>query len=606
MANRAKGALGAFMVAFTAAFFALGLAAPPSHAHAAEGDLTADTELVCTMDAQGNLTLPKATLTNNGSQDMVLESATCPAGFDWEFDLVGTTIPAGSSVTGTWTAKSPLTFDQAAAVAAAGKYLAGKFTYTANATGPQAFAVYSQTDNSLNFYKRSSVPAVGDTFEGKTVTEVYTGFETDSYWYGDAPWFYSQSSNAKTVAVVDEGIQPVSTRYWFYGMSNCTSMELSKLDTSNVTSMNFMFSGCSSLADLDVSGFDTQNVTNMYGMFSDCESLISLDLTKFDTSKVTSMNSMFESCSSLASLDLSEFKTQNVKDMGYMFNRCSSLISLNVAGFDTSNVTSMTRMFSDCKSLISLDLSGFDTASVTNMSSMFESCSSLASLNLSGLFNTSAVTNMEFMFYYMYELQEVKLGANFKFVGTGGELPTPLGDYITGADGSWYNSAGTAYAPADVPSNVADTYYASKRLVPAAASATALGLDAVDEEDTSSASIDADDGLQDSVTEAGSPICPDSPLLGTLTVEADPEDKGTLVAVASGLPDDAVPAFQWYRSGSPVQGASSDSYALTEPDVGSSIECRLSDSLGRYIGTITSNAVLVAKEPDGSISASIA
>lgn len=44
-----------------------------------------------------------------------------------------------------------------------------------------AFAVYSADDNSLDFYKRAEVPEVGDKFEFKTVTEVYTGFETGTY-----------------------------------------------------------------------------------------------------------------------------------------------------------------------------------------------------------------------------------------------------------------------------------------------------------------------------------------------------------------------------------------------------------------------------------------
>ena len=40
-----------------------------------------------------------------------------------------------------------------------------------------AFAVYSEDDNSLMFYKRRGVPKVGDMFNDRRVTEVYTGFE---------------------------------------------------------------------------------------------------------------------------------------------------------------------------------------------------------------------------------------------------------------------------------------------------------------------------------------------------------------------------------------------------------------------------------------------
>lgn len=53
----------------------------------------------------------------------------------------------------------------------------------------------------------------------------------------------------------------------FYGCSGLTALDLTPLDTQNVTSMNWMFSGCSALTALDLSSLDTQNVTNMSWMF---------------------------------------------------------------------------------------------------------------------------------------------------------------------------------------------------------------------------------------------------------------------------------------------------------------------------------------------------
>ena len=65
---------------------------------------------------------------------------------------------------------------------------------------------------------------------------------------------------------------------------------------------------------------------------------------------------------------------------------------------NTSAVTNMSYMFEDCLSLTSLDLSGFNTANVTNMSRMFYGCEALTSLSLSN-FNTAKVTDMSRMFY---------------------------------------------------------------------------------------------------------------------------------------------------------------------------------------------------------------
>ena len=44
-----------------------------------------------------------------------------------------------------------------------------------------AFAIYSETDNSLNFYKRDTTPVIGDTFNDRVVTKIYTDFETVAY-----------------------------------------------------------------------------------------------------------------------------------------------------------------------------------------------------------------------------------------------------------------------------------------------------------------------------------------------------------------------------------------------------------------------------------------
>ena len=183
----------------------------------------------------------------------------------------------------------------------------------------------------------------------------------------------------------------------FSHCSGLTSLEVSNLDTSKVTDMSRMFSHCSGLTSLDVSQLDTSNVTAMTGMFRLCSGLTSLDVSQLDTSNVTSMGEMFNSCSGLTSLDVSNLDTSNVTSMYQMFRSCSGLTSLDVSNLDTSNVTSMSGMFSGCSKLTSLDVSNLDTSNVTDMSQMFRSCSGLTSLDVSNL-NTGKVTDMSRMF----------------------------------------------------------------------------------------------------------------------------------------------------------------------------------------------------------------
>ena len=276
----------------------------------------------------------------------------------------------------------------------------------------QAFAVYCDADRSLRFYRRAEVPQEGESFEGRTVDEVYTGHSFTDGAMGAPllrrrPWGH-HAYDVETVEVVDEGIAPESTARWFSAFERMAFCDLSKLDTSRVTSMAAMFDECWSLESLDLSGFDTSNVGDMNWMFRRCSSLESLDLSGFDTGNVKDMHAMFAYCSSLAALDLSGFDTSRTENMAYMFAGCESLKELDLSGFDTARVEDMTGMFRGCSSVKTLDLSDFDTGNVEDMSSMFEDCKSLTGLDLAS-FDTGNVKYMHTMFAYCSSLAALDL-----------------------------------------------------------------------------------------------------------------------------------------------------------------------------------------------------
>ena len=90
-------------------------------------------------------------------------------------------------------------------------------------------------------------------------------------------------------------------------------------------------------------------------------------------------------------------------DSGLMFYReyneqkIKNIVELDLSNFDTSKVTNMQFMFSGMSSLTSLDLSNFDTSQVKYMNYMFSYMSSLTTLDLSN-FDTSQVAYMNSMF----------------------------------------------------------------------------------------------------------------------------------------------------------------------------------------------------------------
>lgn len=279
-----------------------------------------------------------------------------------------------------------------------------------------AFAVYSADDGSLDFYKRMSVPAAGDTFEGKAVTEVYTGFETKAHYSTDAnsrypsgAW-YEHRSDIKSASVIDDGIRPTYMNGWFAFLSNCSEFNrLDRIDYGRCESMNYLFYACHALEKLDLRGIEPTSCT-MFG-------------------------GMFESCTNLKAVDLSGWHLGDQANIAMWF------------------------LFAQCTSLSSVDLTGWNTAHVNNLSHAFFECTSLENLDMSSFASRKSGAIIDDMLTSCIKLRTISVGSGWLW---GAEVfPTPSPSHIDGADGKWYAASdGTAYSPADIPSGKADTYYA--------------------------------------------------------------------------------------------------------------------------------------------------
>lgn len=318
--------------------------------------------------------------------------------------------------------------------------LSASFLFCAQSTEPSAsdsvpFAVYSEDDASLTFYKRRALPVEGSVFEGKTATAVYANIENTK---STPPW-KGIARKIERVAVVDEGVAPQTMYAWFFECNNLLSVNLSKLDTSKTTSLGYAFSRCKSLTDLDLSALDTSSVRSFSDVFQDCSSLRSVNLAGWDTSSGNTFRQMFYRCASLEEIDISSFKTSASTSFEQMFYGCSSLRSLDLSHFDTGSATTFASMFYNCASLAILDVSMFDTTSATDLSQAFYGCKSLTELDLSrastakvqtfygmfsgcsglkridlSLFDTSSAVNLSYLFADCSKLEAV----NFAGINT--------------------------------------------------------------------------------------------------------------------------------------------------------------------------------------------
>lgn len=237
--------------------------------------------------------------------------------------------------------------------------------------------------------------------------------------------------------------------------------------------------------------------------FAELRNMKTADVSKLDMSKCKTIGCMFTNCTSLTTLDLSAWDTRSLTDMNQAFQNCTSLTKLNVSGWDVSKVTNMTLSFAEDRTLSSLDLSTWDN---------------------------SAVTSMKDVFSMMDSLNEVSLGSKFKFVGTSPFLPDQTG-HVAGADGKWYDTDGNGYAPADIPSNKAMTYYASKDLVPG------------------------------------------------ITISGNAEVGETLTATVNNLSEEEITGYQWYTvddssNETAIANATAHTYTVTANEVGKKILCK--------------------------------
>ena len=139
----------------------------------------------------------------------------------------------------------------------------------------------------------------------------------------------------------------------FQRCSNLTNIDFSNLDTKNVTDMSKMFLDCTSIKILIYLVWILKMLQIWVLMFLGCGALTNIDLSNLNTQNVTNMSDMFRLCRSLTSIDLSNFDTKNVVNMKDMLSFCNSLTNINLKNLNTQNVTTMETMFGHCTSLTS-------------------------------------------------------------------------------------------------------------------------------------------------------------------------------------------------------------------------------------------------------------
>lgn len=313
---------------------------------------------------------------------------------------------------------------------------------------PAYALIYTVGDHKeMTLLSTSTKYSVGGTFNGYKITNIVEGTDLLQCTNNYSSMFPSDVTKV-TIQSSFSRVPLQSLKRYFYGMKKLTSITgLENLNISKVTSMKDMFCNCTSLTSVDLSGLNTSNVTDMscmfmcikvydddqpsslksikFGgkfttanvenlmmMFYGCESLTSLDVSSFNTAKCKNFVNMFFKCKSLTSLNISNFKTTGIQDgdgsaLMAMFENCESLKTIKVGNLDMSKVTSTSYMFDDCKSLTELDLSSWNTASLKEMNGMFAGCENLRTLMLGSGFSVDKLKKYEYSQYISEPFKDV-------------------------------------------------------------------------------------------------------------------------------------------------------------------------------------------------------
>ena len=203
---------------------------------------------------------------------------------------------------------------------------------------------------------------------------------------------------------------------------NLTSIQMKAVNGKKVksqsTSLYRALANKNQLTTVDLSGLDTSNITNMSEMFVNSASIQKMNLKGWQTSNVQNMSGMFKGVKQLKSLDINHFKTDNVTDFNRMFFGMESLEFLDISSLKTTKATSLYQIFGNMFNLKAVDLSAFKSTNSVNVDSMFYcSGSSTCSDPLLAIVDDTKIEKA-----YKSSSLERKLGANMVLELNGGNV----------------------------------------------------------------------------------------------------------------------------------------------------------------------------------------
>ncbi|WP_373192290.1 BspA family leucine-rich repeat surface protein [Pediococcus acidilactici] len=232
---------------------------------------------------------------------------------------------------------------------------------------------------SIEFTKATSAHDITDMLGNLPNLQKITKLNNLNY-SGKADQMFRDTPSLSNIDVQNFDTSKVTDMSYMFLNTAVEELNLSNFNTSQVTKMSGTFDGTGNLKTLDLSNFDTRQVTDMSFLFYN-SGVSDVNLSSLNTGNVTNMMQMFLGAKNLTNLDLSSFNTSNVDTMYEMFDHATSLKTVDMSNWDTSKVTTMNNMFSTT-AVEKLDLSSFTINNDTDTVNMFIRNNNLKELTL--------------------------------------------------------------------------------------------------------------------------------------------------------------------------------------------------------------------------------
>ena len=246
-----------------------------------------------------------------------------------------------------------------------------------------------------------------DEYEGK-----YEDLSGLAHWYfedvSNLEEMFSQCGSLKKVGLSGDFSLVSSLKNMFYNCASIEEIEINGDFGEKLTSLEGVFTNCTNLKSITLGG-EFKNVTNINSLFKNCTSLEEMSINGFFSTKLTQAANVFEGCESLESISIhktgetSEAKAQlqgdfsKVMNIANSFKNCTSLKNVEIAG-DFSSLTSLASLFSTGNANLETATIKGDFPNLTTTNSMFRNCPALTSVKFENTSETTALTNMQYMF----------------------------------------------------------------------------------------------------------------------------------------------------------------------------------------------------------------